>query len=409
MAAAPPGERIRFEVDLAAAHEIASQRLTGKTRQARDRLFANWCDFCASLSVNPSLDDVPDPEAKLSYLLVYGIRIRQRAGSSGKPIRAGTVEDTLLAVGKGIADLGQPDPRKQVGGGGQNHPLLTDFIASLKQQDDPSSRSYPANITIIAHLYNILETTHPIHGRANLVAIYLTVVGFYWLLRPSEYLHTNEAKRSSPFRFCDVTYTTAANATYVATDPSLNDVTEDMISSSSLTFTDQKNAVRGEQISHSRTDNPDLCPCVCLYRITEHLRAHNADHDTPICTYWDGDGKRQRATSPLITNALRHSAADLESLTGIPPKLLSARSLRPGGATALLCANIDSDVIKLLGRWKSDAMFRYLRAQAHIHSAQFSQKMLNSGRYTFAPQPADVSQPIPREAPAGFVDILNEA
>ena len=31
---------------------------------------------------------------------------------------------------------------------------------------------------------------------------------------------------------------------------------------------------------------------------------------------------------------------------------------------ALLCAGVDPDVIKLVGRWRSDAMFRYLHAQA---------------------------------------------
>jgi hypothetical protein len=57
----------------------------------------------------------------------------------------------------------------------------------------------------------------------------------------------------------------------------------------------------------------------------------------------------------------------------------------PWGATALLRAGIDSDVIKLLGQWKSNAMFRYLRIQAHIHQDNISQQMLDHGFYTFAP------------------------
>jgi hypothetical protein len=50
--------------------------------------------------------------------------------------------------------------------------------------------------------------------------------------------------------------------------------------------------------------------------------------------------------------------------TGIDPEKLTAQSLRLGGATALLCAQIDRDTIKLIGRWKLDAMLRYLHAQA---------------------------------------------
>jgi hypothetical protein len=40
---------------------------------------------------------------------------------------------------------------------------------------------------------------------------------------------------------------------------------------------------------------------------------------------------------------------------GIQPHEIDARSLRAGGDTALLCANVDPNKIQILGRWKSDA------------------------------------------------------
>ena len=47
------------------------------------------------------------------------------------------------------------------------------------------------------------------------------------------------------------------------------------------------------------------------------------------------------------------------------PSDVTARScLRSGGAMALVCGNIDKDKIQLQGRWKSDAIFWYLHAQA---------------------------------------------
>ena len=67
------------------------------------------------------------------------------------------------------------------------------------------------------------------------------------------------------------------------------------------------------------------------------------------CTYFNNNAWHHIGYT-LVTTALRTSAARLRHLTGIDPALLSARSLRPGGATALLCANmIDKDTIKLLG------------------------------------------------------------
>jgi hypothetical protein len=99
----------------------------------------------------------------------------------------------------------------------------------------------------------------------------------------------------------------------------------------------------------------------------------------------------------------------MKQLSGIDPFLLSARSLRPGGATALLCAGIDSAIIKLLGRWKSDAMFRYLRIQAHVHQTNIAQKMLDHGSYTFAPGTYTEAHdmPLPVQTPRAFAHVIN--
>ena len=69
--------------------------------------------------------------------------------------------------------------------------------------------------------------------------------------------------------------------------------------------------------------------------------------------------------------------------TGILATKATARSLRPGGLTALLCANVGTEAIMLLGRWKSDAMFRCLHVQAT--TSAYSQLMLDAGDFTFTP------------------------
>ena len=189
-----------------------------------------------------------------------------------------------------------------------------------------------------------------------------------------------------------------------------DETTTGPITKATLTFSDQKNAVRGEQISHQATNDPQLCPCKALARICAHLRAHNAPPATPIYTFWDGRGKRSYATPRLITNALQHSARQLVSHTGIDPDKLTARSLRPGGATALLCADVDPNAIQLIGRWKSDAMLRYLRVAALANTHNFAQAMLTAGAYTFAPlayNNAPSGLPVPLQAPPHFVNALS--
>ena len=80
------------------------------------------------------------------------------------------------------------------------------------------------------------------------------------------------------------------------------------------------------------------------------------------------------------------------------PLRISARSLRPGGATALLCAGVDPDSIALLGRWKSDAMLRYLGIQATSHTRNLAQLMVQHGAFTFIPASFEAAG-LPEQAP----------
>ena len=94
----------------------------------------------------------------------------------------------------------------------------------------------------------------------------------------------------------------------------------------------------------------------------------------------------------MCTNMLRSACSALPHL-GYDPANIEARSLRSGGAMALLCGGIDKDVIQLVGCWKSDAVFRYLHAQALPLVANLSSVMLCHGSFTLLP-----SSNVPLEA-----------
>jgi hypothetical protein len=53
---------------------------------------------------------------------------------------------------------------------------------------------------------------------------------------------------------------------------------------------------------------------------------------------------------------------------------------------ALLSSGCDIDVIKLLARWHSDAMTRYLHQQALPIFKRLAQSMFNNGSYSFLPE-----------------------
>lgn len=52
---------------------------------------------------------------------------------------------------------------------------------------------------------------------------------------------------------------------------------------------------------------------------------------------------------------------------------------------ALLCAGIDRDRIRMIGRWRSDELYRYLHVQAQPVMTGLAAAMLRGSSYQLAP------------------------
>jgi hypothetical protein len=90
-------------------------------------------------------------------------------------------------------------------------------------------------------------------------------------------------------------------------------------------------------------------------------------------------------TASYLTTCIRDSVAALGPDLGFLPSDVSARCLRAAGARALLLAQVDPGVIRLIGRWRSDEMLRYLHVQAYPLMKDYAQKMLSAGQYNLIP------------------------
>ena len=382
-----------------------------KRTKSQQSTFGHWTEFCQSLGKDSLLSDVTELDAKLSYFVVYALQCRFQ-GRTNNPVRADTVADALGKVAKGFTDLGVDyplRPRQQDKG---YYPILEDLFKTFRDEDTPAGRVYPCNMSIIRELPNTLDTQHPKDGVLNSTVIDLTIVAFYWLMRPAEYLQSSEPDaRSQAFEYQHVQFTIDGRM-YKAPQAPLNDVNiMQRCTYAALEFTDQKNAVRGEIIGHSANNDPFFCPVKALIRICRRLKRASALPNTPIYQHFNTHHMHRgwyNVKPTFVTNSLRHAAGRIQATTGLTSNLLSARSLRPGGATALLVARIDTNIIQLLGRWKSDAMFRYLRVQATTHALRLSQLMLQHGTFTFAPGTS--AQPLPEfpeQVAPEIIDLVN--
>ena len=138
-----------------------------------------------------------------------------------------------------------------------------------------------------------------------------------------------------------------------------------------LHFEIQKNGISGDRVWLQRAEPPDQCPVRCASRRIRHLLRHGAPASTPLYVFYDPTGPKA-LTSRILTAMLR-----LHALQHAPDLSVSAASLRPTGATALLTAGVPIELIKLVGRWRSDEVFRYFHSQSNL-TAALSQQLLDN-------------------------------
>jgi hypothetical protein len=204
----------------------------------------------------------------------------------------------------------------------------------------------------------------------------MITLGFFFLLRPGEYAFTDNDE-AAPFRLQDIHVFVHAIRLDVSR---CSEYQLDSATHVALEFTKQKNGVRGELISHGRSQHEFLCPVKAMIWRLKHLRLHNAHPSTPIYKYHNNRMWHAISTTD-ITHQLRQATTTLGPAVGLQPGDISVRSLRSSGAMALLCADVDSDRIRLLGRWRSDEMLRYLHVQALPIIAPLATWMVQHGYY----------------------------
>ena len=385
------------------ASEAARRSVVPATQSDRANLFTAWVAFCADLGHGPFLHDVPST-LHLDFFIVYACRYRRGVLSrSTLPVRSQRVEEALRAVGQEFARLGLQDPRLD----GPRYVFRLRTLYKAWADDDPApTRVWPVNITILRALAALLRT-HPNRSRSEAITD-LATIGFYFLCRPGEYALSpaTDRGRSKPFRLRDTTFSNPAIQRAPAAECSSHDVQRGTYVS--LTYTDQKNATRGEALGHGRSGDDALCPVRAAQRRVLHLRQHNVPPECPLYRYFDASGIPHDITTGTITTELRAAAASVQHLTNIPPNRVAAYSLRSGGATALLVSGVDETAIRALGRWKSDAIFLYLRTQASTLTANYASPMLHHGQYSFSPATAtyDDKDLLPLQAPAYLAAAL---
>ena len=347
----PPLARLDARRDWGASitETILRASVSAQRCSSQDTSWRVWEAFCASLGHDPRLSAIPD---RLPLLQLFAHRYRTGLlAPGGLPVRSRTVEDAIRAVGQTFARLGAPDPRLTALGT-LDYRLASLFRAWSKTDPSPT-RVPPLPFSVLRQALEL--------ARADPDAVHLRATfAFFFLLCPGEYAGTPRPGRDDLFRLRDVALWAGDTPVDPLTCPldALPSVTF-----LSLLFTTKKNGVCGERVGHSRSGDPDLCLVASVLSRISHLRASNAPPNTPLNAYFH-HGRWAYVLPSAVTALVRLAASTLATPLGFDPSLLSTRSTRSGGATALLHAGVDADRIRLIGRWRSDEMYRYLHVQS---------------------------------------------
>ena len=267
---------------------------------------------------------------------------------------------------------------------------LQALFQAWKRDDTPPMRVKPVPLSVIRQAHTI-SATHPPGSRLVATGDCL-LIAFYFLLRPGEYSGTPRTQADDLFRLQDVGFL-IGNRRISPLDCSIDDLLA--ASFVTITFTSQKNGVRGETIGHGRSGHPLLCPVHALVRLVLQLRLAGAVATTPLNAFRTSPTVPWQYVLPNDITKLMRTAVSLLPDSNLDAQDFSARSTRAGGAMALLCGGIGADRIRLIGRWRSDEIYRYLHVQAQPIMAGVAATMLLGGDFLFH------SPPLPTGAPRG--------
>jgi hypothetical protein len=279
--------------------------------------------------------------------------------------------------------LGTDDPRYDSYGNIDFR--LSRQYRSYVKKDKPPSRVKPLPITVVMAALQFACVSSPTIERESIAN--MICIAFFFCLRPGEYTGTTTDDQA--FSLDDVTL-------YLGDRRLHNDLSSDheLGAATSVTylFTDQKNGDKGEIIAHARSGDSLCCPVTAtirqlmIHRRKFRHRTRPYNGRIKLASYYNSRHVKVPVKAAQITKAIRWHASLLQPITGIDPHQLSARSLRAGGAMALLAGQCDTNTIKLLCRWHSDAMMRYLHQQSLPIFQRLSSKMFNNGSYSFLPE-----------------------
>ncbi|KAF4127937.1 hypothetical protein GN958_ATG22765 [Phytophthora infestans] len=219
------------------------------------------------------------------------------------------------------------------------HELVIQGMRRLSPPRQQRGAVSTAMLTVIIKAANMSISQHRVLCGA-------AVLGFFFCLRGSEYL----SSRGKLHVYC-----------LQVRDIHVHD-SNGVVTNKFRTATSVQITFRGsktDQVGYStqrtllKSGQAPICPVFAALLLLRNAASLKLPSNSPICTA----SRHQVLSTESMTKTLRRAA----ERCSIPAHTISTHSLRTGGATALHSAGVDTDTIRMHGRWASDAYQAYIR------------------------------------------------
>lgn len=300
------------------------------TARARATLEANWApstlaSYAAAVSIFRSFcahnGYLPDSfPAKESVLCEFAASF---AGSGAKS----SVQNKLSAIKAWHTIHGAPWP---------SHPRVSAVLGGVKNLSPETSRKprrEPVRLHLLEALHDALDLSSPLDSAIWAVAS----VAFWGQCRLGELLP------SSPSKFDASKFPSRASTNFRANRAAIH---------LPWTKTNKSFGVSIPLPAQFGVSNPATA-------LRNHMAVNSLHSSTPLFCYSHG------GTAKMLHKALFMERCNAVWVS-IGSSRLTGHSFRIGGTTELLLAGVDPDVVKVMGRWSSDAFLRYWRSVSDI-------------------------------------------
>ncbi|KAE9278965.1 hypothetical protein PF008_g28488 [Phytophthora fragariae] len=230
-----------------------------------------------------------------------------------------------------------------------SHAIL---LRGIRRFTRPVTKQHPLSASLLRIIASSLDLQVP---RFRLLWGGI-LLGYFFLLRRSEYLHIGRSHHGYILRLQDITF---CNSDVGRARPSL-------ATRVGIRLTGAKNNQFGREEFryHDKSRDTLLCPVNAARWIVKGAKFFKTRADQPALSAGATSGISAKEVAAVIKQAAARQ--------GMDPDRFSTHSVRIGGATALLNAGADRLVIKIMGRWMSSTFEDYpvLTAQGSTGLAQ---------------------------------------